>query len=80
MKQEDIIRIAREAGFYYTDRLRDFAILVAAAEREACAELKNSLHPMNFGGKQTYTAQELLDHMRQGILDYSDAIRARGQA
>ena len=49
-------------------------------EREACAELKNILHPMNFGGKETYTTQELLDHMKTSIVDYSNAIRARGQA
>ena len=52
----------------------------AFKEREACAELKNILHPMNFGGKETYTTQELLDHMKTSIVDYSNAIRARGQA
>jgi hypothetical protein len=60
--------------------LQLFAKLVAEKEREACAEIKNILHPMNFGGKQTYTIQELLDHMKTGIVDYSNAIRARGQA
>ena len=51
MTQEDIIRMAREAGDVETDRrgretfsydsygLERFAALVAAAEREACAKL-----------------------------------------
>ena len=51
MKREDIIRMAKEAGFevYETDvwitdgwwleELERFAALVAAAEREACAKL-----------------------------------------
>jgi len=45
MKQEDIIRMAREANVYCTTRqptldamLERFAALVAAAEREACAK------------------------------------------
>jgi hypothetical protein len=36
------------------------------------------LHPMNFGGKQTYTTQELLDHMKTGISDYANMIKERG--
>lgn len=43
MTQEDITRMAREAGFVGMDgehgALRRFAALVAAAEREACAKL-----------------------------------------
>ena len=55
MKQEDIIAMAREVGFEthyrkgkihgfdrdgdYTDELKAFAALVAAAEREACAQV-----------------------------------------
>ena len=47
----DIIRMAREAGFTdasfcrwsaYTDDLERFAKLVAAAEREACAQILDS--------------------------------------
>ena len=41
--QEDITRMAREAGFVGIDgehgALRRFAAIVAAAEREACAKL-----------------------------------------
>ena len=48
MNREDIIKMAREAGFTdasfcrwsaYTDDLKRFAALVADAEREACAQV-----------------------------------------
>ena len=48
MTRDDIIRMAREAGFTdasfcrwsaYTDDLDRFAAIVAAAEREACAQV-----------------------------------------
>ena len=48
MTRDDIIRLAREADWEwdtdYTDRimfefLEEFAVLVAAAEREACAQV-----------------------------------------
>ena len=43
MTRDDIIRMAREAGFVGMDgehgALRRFAALVAAAEREACAKV-----------------------------------------
>ena len=51
MDREDIIRMAREAGFqvyetdvwitdgWWTEELEPFAALVAAAEREACASI-----------------------------------------
>jgi hypothetical protein len=43
MTRDDITRIAREAGFVGFDgdngSLRRFAALVAAAEREACAQI-----------------------------------------
>ena len=45
MNREEVIKIAREAGFEshdaminYTKELQRFAALVAAAEREACAK------------------------------------------
>ena len=47
MTRDDIIRMAREAGFVGMDgdhgALRRFAALVAAAEREACADLCDEL-------------------------------------
>ena len=43
MTRDDITRMAREAGFVGFDGenkcLREFAALVAAAEREACAKV-----------------------------------------
>jgi hypothetical protein len=43
MNRDDITRMAREAGFVGFDgdngSLRRFAALVAAAEREACAQI-----------------------------------------
>ena len=47
MNLQDIIRMAREAGFVGMDgdhgALRRFAALVAAAERERCAEICDSV-------------------------------------
>ena len=49
MNQEDIIRMAREAGGIPTkiDGIERFAALVASAEREACAKVCDVLavHP-----------------------------------
>ena len=77
MKQEDIIRMAREAGFEteyrkgkihgfdrdgdYTDELKAFAALVAAAERKAFANDWEALHGYD----------------KHGV---AAALRARGQA
>ena len=76
MDREEIIRMAREAGFevyetdvwitdgWWTEELERFAALVAAAEREACAK-----------------ACDGMDH--NGVMiaaDCAAAIRARGQA
>mgnify|MGYP003345571113 CR=1 FL=1 len=59
MTQEDIIRMAREAGFKTPDslfpdtyickefHLQHFAKLVAAAEREACAKVCEDLAELN---------------------------------
>ena len=57
MTQDEIIRMAREAGFtdYYPERLTRFAALVAAHEREACAkvceEYDGTLHQWTDKGK-----------------------------
>ena len=54
MNREDIIRMAREAGFEQaghlsfqeiTHRLENFAALVASAEREACAKIADTSEP-----------------------------------
>ena len=73
MNREDIVRMAREAGFeelvvdgviHYSE-LERFAALVAAAEREACAKIvEESCLP------DAYSEPVLLD--------IADDIRARG--
>jgi hypothetical protein len=78
MNREDIIRMAREAGLAYgsdekpLNSVTRFAALVAAAEREACAELvvRGTDEPV-----QTKTL-EILRKERERI---ATAIRARGQ-
>jgi hypothetical protein len=79
MTQDDIIRMAREAGWKdlreYDSEMRDdifmgktqalqrFAALVAAAEREACAEIADEMVAWDWNGD-----------------DIADAIRARGES
>jgi hypothetical protein len=79
MNREQIIQMAREAGIDpesdtlcnydgWTDTLVDFAAIVAAAEREACAKvcedmLRMKRYERNFA-----------------FIDAASAIRARGQA
>ena len=78
MSREDIIRMAREVGLAYgsdekpLNSVTRFASLVAAAEREACAELavKGTDEPV-----QTKTL-EILRKERERI---AAAIRARGE-
>ena len=69
MTREDITRMAREAGFVGFDGenkcLREFAALVAAAEREECAKVCENMR----GECWAY------DHDR-----IAAAIRARGKA
>ena len=83
MDREDIIRMARECQFahYYESgdlvampQLERFAAIVAAHEREACANLllNVSLDSMDADHRlQSWTATVLLN--------FSDAIRARGE-
>ena len=79
MDRDDIIRMAREAGldpdlWNYTDAVERFAALVAAHEREACANLllNVDLSSMDADHRlQSWTATVLLN--------FSDAIRARGE-
>ena len=74
MTREDIIQMAREAGFVdyelddgttesFDKRYERFAALVASAEREACANLCDRF------ANRMMSAEEC-----------ADAIRARGQA
>ena len=79
MKQEDIIRMAREAGIYYTDRLRDFATLVAAEEREACAKVCDDLYK-KWVDDLVNDTDDTADSGAPDCVDCKLAIRARGQA
>jgi hypothetical protein len=72
MNREDIIRMAREAGYgdalsmLHSNALERFANLVAAAEREACAALCDKISDD--------------DGFEGGYADNcAKAIRARGQ-
>ena len=71
MTKQDIIRMAREAWFgggpenvHVPKELEHFAALVAAAEREACAQILD--------GVDSYANPMTAN-------DCADAIRARGQ-
>ena len=75
MNREDIIRMAREAGFtegdisLFPDLIAHFAALVAAHEREACSKACEELLSMVNAGDE---------HM-DGVADCIAAIRARGE-
>ena len=62
MTKEDIIRMAREAGWQYADGengynpLWKFGELVAAAEREACAKWFDSEEDRPFYGRHVAAA------------------------
>jgi hypothetical protein len=82
MTQEDIIRMAREAGldpdlWNYTNAFERFAALVAASEREACAKVCEPSEEHRRDAAWGYLGGE------EGVqlLDAKAAdIRARGQA
>jgi len=67
--KDEIIRMAREAGYglslsdLHAPALERFATLVAAAEREACAQV----------------AENMLRFYTQAVTGVPQAIRARGQ-
>jgi hypothetical protein len=73
MKQEDIIRMAREANasFETAESMFKFAALVAAAEREACAKVCEEMR--TYVGRNNAVTQS-------SAQDCATAIRARGQA
>ena len=58
-----------------TKHLMIFAAMVAAKEREACADLRNMLHGFDGKGRQ-----EMVDAMNRGLDEYQALIKARGQA
>ena len=66
MKRDDIIRMAQEAGIVVTgDAVWKLCELVAAAEREACAQMAEAFHRHQYD----FT----------GDLELHEAIRARGE-
>ena len=69
MNREDIIRMAREAGFAGggCEALFRFAALVAATEREACAKVCEQMPDLEHGWRVTLPS------------DCAAAIRARGE-
>jgi hypothetical protein len=79
MTRDDIIRMAREAGFadgiaeiMGLEGFYNFAALVAAAEREACLALVNQ-------GTGEATSADALKILRMERDRISAAIRARGE-
>ena len=81
MKQDEIIDMARQAGFYIIPNSPDlfpklvaFANLVAAKEREACAKVCDELPALDI---YSDTDKSMWDVT---CIDCADAIRARGQA
>ena len=82
MSREEIIRMAREAGFQVaseswwvteSEALDRFAALVAAAEREACAQVCEALRDDLLEGLGRY------EFMGEGADFCAEAIRARGK-
>ena len=88
MTQDEIIEMARQVGFkvsgelvlddvgYVTihHRLGDFAKLVAAKEREACAKVCDELPAPDIYGNTDKSMWDVT------CIDCATAIRARGQA
>ena len=78
MTKDDIIRMAREAGLWpavtdsFLKELQEFAALVAAAEREACAALCFQMWNKWMDEKDTTPFPD--------AEDCAAAIRARGQS
>ena len=80
MTKDDIIRMARKAGFdhiaeadYWHPLFERFANLVAAAEREACAKV--CLMPVD----EIQVTDDCSEYVYKDHLDCAEAIRARGQ-
>jgi len=80
MTQEDIIRMAREAGIIHPEMvdktLERFAALVAAAEREACAKACEKVAVDMF----TQLGRGHEPYMKATAEDCAMQIRARGQS
>ena len=88
MTRDEIIRLAREAGFWVDSNgiinggdnaagLLDFAVLVAEAEREACAKLCEEIKCGMWEGSKKHRDTRLRD-ASDGAGTCTYAIRARG--
>ena len=80
MTNEDIIRMAREAGLWpavtdsFLKELQEFAALVAAAEREACSKTCEEY-------ARKYAKDDVASKAQAWMmLQCAAAIRARGQS
>ena len=96
MNREDIIRMAREAGFNVEqgyllritgidEDLERFAALVMSAEREACAKLCDlamlqNQEAINELEEDEHTAQCFIQGAMTQLVKTSKSIRARGRA
>ena len=88
MSREDIIKLAREAGFqvyeidvwitdgWWLEELERFAALVAAAEREACAALCDQM--FHDWCNQEFEDEDEAYKNKPDAEDCKKAIRARG--
>ena len=89
MTKEDIIRMAIEAGWdahhaEFDTRIQTFAVLVASAEREACAKLCDlamlqNQETINELEEDEHIAQCFIQGAMTQLVKTSKAIRARGQ-
>lgn len=94
MTRDDILRMAREAGFQDRDgtirtmhssgawvgineELERFAALVAAAERDECAKVCESISD-EYHRREGFKYPEMKTDAETGASDCEDAIRARG--
>ena len=82
MDREDIIRMARGAGFtegdisLFPDLIAHFAALVAAAEREACARLCDQM--FHDWCNQEFEDEDEAHRNKPDAEDCKKAIRERG--
>jgi methionine synthase II (cobalamin-independent) len=88
MTQDDIIRMAREAGWQYADGddgynpLWKFAALVAAAEREECATICGAISSAAEINEMSCDEDKIEFYSSRHLAadDCADLIRARGKA
>ena len=88
MTKEDILRLAREAGFGEwagTDDVRflavieRFAALISSAEREECAKVCEEIED-DYRERESLRYAELKTDAQTGASDCAHRIRARGDA